>query len=99
MSEYCDWRIFEISKRMSRIFQSVNLWVGEGQGNGEGDQDASKCAMWGGRLLSCGGGPSSFSTLRGMAVGIGREDHNILCSLSYLSSQWCGEGGYIAGTK
>ena len=53
----------------------------------------------GGAVMWGGGGPSSFSTLRGMAVGIGREDHNILCSLSYLSSQWCGERGYIAGTK
>ena len=34
-----------------------------------------------------GGGGISFSTPGGMGM---RRDHNILCSLSYLSSQWCG---------
>ena len=48
--EYQDWRIFEIlAMRMSRIFQSVNLWVGDGDGvmdNGRGDQDASTRPTW-----------------------------------------------------
>ena len=41
-------------------------------------------------------GGISFSAPGGMGM---RRDHNILCSLSYLSTQRWGEGGNIGGTK
>ena len=61
--------------RMSRIFQSVNLWVVEGRGNGEGDQDASKCAIWGVIvvLVTWGGGGGSCDVYKDLFLHTRRD--------------------------